>query len=78
MRKFEMIEKGYEYATEGYSIKKSYVRKAVTNTGYSVLDKYGWVQEWRVYPVDENTIYVFRTLKEAKEFILKRDEEMKA
>ena len=67
--KFEMIEKGFEYATAGYRIKKSYRRVAKTHCGFSTLDRYGWEQEWNVYPENERIIYSFHTLKEAKAFI---------
>lgn len=72
-RKFEIVEKGWEYKTEGYSIKKGYSKKAVTHTGFSTLDRYANTQHWSVYPENENTIYQFRTLKEAKAFIIGRD-----
>ena len=72
-RKFEMVEKGWEYRTDGYTIKKSYVRKAVTNTGFATLNRYADVQQWSVYPDNENMIYVFGTLAKAKEFIVGRD-----
>ena len=73
MRKFEMIDKGFEYATEGYRIKKHYTRKALNNTGFSTLNRYGYVAEWCVYPESEHKIYVFRKLADAKKFILNRE-----
>lgn len=75
MRKFEMVEKGWEYKTEGYILKKGYSRKAVTHCGFSVLDRYADVQHWTVYPENENRLYQFHTLREAKAFIVKRDNE---
>ena len=73
MRAFEMVEKGWEYRTEGYSIKKGYSRLAVTHTGFSSLDRYADIQHWTVYPENENRIYQFHTLREAKAFIIGRD-----
>ena len=70
-----MIDKGYEYQTEGYVLRKTYQRKAITHTGFSVLDRYAWVQSWNVYPIDENRIYSFHTLKQAKAFIIEKDSE---
>ena len=72
-RTFEMVEKGYEYKTNGYTLKKGWYRKNLTNTGHITLDRYGWVQQWTVYPENENRIYQFHTLKEAKAFIISRD-----
>lgn len=76
-RVFEMIEKGYEYRTDGYVIKKVYQRKAITNTGFSTLNRYANIASWHVYPDNEYVMYEFHTLKEAKEFIIKKDEEKK-
>lgn len=74
MRRFDMIEKGWEYKTEGYTIKKGYSRKAITHTGFSVLDRYADVQHWTVYPDNEPyRMYHFHTLREAKAFIIGRD-----
>ena len=71
--KFEMVEKGWEYKTEGYIIKKGYDKKALTHTGFSTLDRYGWVQHWNVYPENENRVYQFHTLKDAKNFIINKE-----
>ena len=72
-RKYEMIEKGWEYKTEGYTLKKTYDRKAITHTGFSTLDRHALVQSWNVYPDNEAVIYKFHTLKEAKDFINNKD-----
>lgn len=72
-RTFEMVEKGWEYKTVGYTIRKGYSKKAITHTGFSTLDRYADVQHWTVYSETENTIYQFHTLKEAKAFIINRD-----
>lgn len=72
-RVFEMVEKGWEYKTAGYKIKKGYTKKAITHTGFATLDRYADVQHWTVYPETGNTIYQFHTLKEAKAFIISRD-----
>lgn len=74
-RRFEMVEKGWEYKTNGYVIKKGYDRVATTNTGFSVLDRYGWKRKWSVYPDREKRIYSFSTLKEAKDFVIAQDKE---
>lgn len=75
-RAFEMVEKGWEYKTAGYSIKKGYSRKAITHTGHPTLDRYADVQHWTVYPENEPyRIYQFHTLREAKAFIIGRDKE---
>ena len=75
-RKFIMVEKGWEYRTDGYTIKKGYDRKAITHTGYSTLDRYGWIRKWKVYPDEKKVIYTFKTLKEAKQFISNKDREV--
>lgn len=72
-RTFEMVDKGYEYKTAGYTIRKGWSKKAVTHTGFCTLDRYATVQHWTVYPENENRIYQFHTLKEAKAFIISRD-----
>ena len=69
-RKYEMVDKGYEYRTEGFTIKKSYVRQALTHTGFCTLDRYGWVQKWTIYPDDRTQpLRTYHTLKEAKAYI---------
>lgn len=72
-RKFEMVEKGWEYRTDGYKIKKGYDRKCVTNVGFITLNRYAYVRYWAVYPNNENTIYKFSKLSDAKAFIISRD-----
>jgi hypothetical protein len=77
-RTYEMIEKGWEYRTAGYTLRKGYDRKAVTHCGFSTLDRYADVQHWSVYPDDEQVVYQFHTLAQAKAFITKRDAERSA
>ena len=71
-RQYDMVEKGYEYRTDGYTVKKTWQRKAVTNTGFSTLNRYANVAVWNVYPDDENVVYAFRHLNDAKNFIENR------
>ena len=72
-RTFTMIEKGQEYMTEGYTIRKVYERVNKTNCGHSVLDRYGYQARWVVYQDGEPRCNSFAHLKDAKQFILKRD-----
>ena len=75
-RTFEIIEKGYEYKTEGYTIKKGQHREIKVNTGFVTLNSYKWVSDWTVFPEDgKHIIYRFHTLKQAKDFIIGRDQE---
>lgn len=78
MMKFEMIEKGYEYRAEGYTLKKTYVRRRVLRTSFGCMDRWADVQEWHVYPDDENVIYIFHTLAKAKAFCISREAERSA
>ena len=74
IRKFEMVEKGWEYRTDGYTIKKGYKHINLTNTGHPTLDRYGWEQYWMVYPDDKvKPLHSFHTLKEAKQFIVDQE-----
>ena len=72
-RKFEMVEKGWEYKTDGYVIKKGYEKKRVLRTAFGVMDRWADVRYWMVYPNDSNTIYKFSKLSDAKAFIVSRD-----
>ena len=74
-RTFEMVEKSWEYRTDGYIIKKGYDRVNRTRTGHCTLDRYGWEQTWTVYPDPDkdNRIYIFHTLKEAKQYIIDKE-----
>ena len=72
-RKFEMVEKGWEYRTDGYTIKKGYERKCVLRTVFNVKNRYADVRYWTVYPNEGNTIYKFSKLSDAKAFIISRD-----
>lgn len=73
-RTFEMVEKGWEYRTDGYTIKKGYDRVNLTHTGHCTLDRYGWKQKWTVYSDKDNCLYVFHTLKEAKQYIIDKED----
>lgn len=69
--KFEMIEKGWHYATVdgNINIKKSYRRECVLKTAFNCNNRYADVQHWTVYGLKENRIYSFHTLKEAQQFV---------
>ena len=72
-RKFEMVEKGWEYKVVGtdIQIKKSYQRKRQHKCEYSTLDSYKDVAVWSVYGLDK-TIYQFGQLKNAKKFVAEK------
>ena len=42
------------------------------------MDRWADVQEWHVYPDDENVIYIFHTLAKAKAFCISREAERSA
>ena len=75
-RTFEMIQKGYEYATEGYTISKFYDLVNTTNCGHSVLDHYRRVARWIVHQDGEPRCWTFPHLADAKRFILTRDQQL--
>ena len=72
-RKFEMIEKGYKYTTEGYTLEARWEKVNLTHCGFTTLDRYGDRKFWKVFPDNEYRIYSFKTLQEAKNFIINRD-----
>lgn len=73
-RTFEMVEKGWEYKTEGYTIKKGWERVNLTNTGHCTLDRYGDRQYWMIYPDDKTQpLRKVHTLREAKQYIIDKE-----
>lgn len=74
-RRFEMIEAGYEYRTEGYTIRKGCERVNLTHTGHITLDRYGDRTYWMIYPDDEKQpLRKVHTLKEAKQYIIDKED----
>ncbi len=73
-RIFTMVEKGWEYRTDGYTIKKGWERVNLTNTGHITLDRYGDRQYWVIYPDDaKQPLIKVHTLREAKQYIVNND-----
>lgn len=72
--KFEMVDKGYEYKVEGMDVtlKKKWRRVAVTHTGHVTLDRYADKSFWYVYGLDDNIIYEFHKLADAKAFVISK------
>jgi len=69
---FKMVDKGYEYATEDglYTLRKSWVKtKEKGDYASSLLAPTKTVTKWNVFPKEENRIYSFNSLAEAKNFV---------